>query len=111
MTVPTKWSICACCEGNGTVTNPAFSNGFTSDQWADMQLDFDGAGEESAADRYMRGDMDVVCRDCKGAGKLRIPDVARMTFAQKRIAAVTRSEERARFEYDDIAAAERRMGA
>ena len=111
LTVPTKWAICACCEGNGTVTNPAFSNGFTSEQWADMRLEFDDAGEESAADKYLRGDMDVVCRDCKGAGKLRVPDVSRMTYEQKRFAVGARAEERARFEYDEIAAAERRMGA
>jgi hypothetical protein len=32
----------------------------------------------------MRGAYDVACNDCGGSGKIAIPDVGRLTFAQKR---------------------------
>lgn len=32
-----QWAICECCEGEGRVENPAFSNGITSSEWAEMQ--------------------------------------------------------------------------
>jgi RecJ-like exonuclease len=73
---PKKWVICEHCEGNGKVENPAFSNGFTSSEWADMDQD--------AQDGYMRGDYDVRCNPCGGSGKVQVPDVSRMTFGQKR---------------------------
>jgi hypothetical protein len=34
-----KWIICPCCDGESTVDNPAFSNGFTSSEWHDMHVD------------------------------------------------------------------------
>ncbi|QLG96601.1 hypothetical protein HZF02_32235 (plasmid) [Pseudomonas yamanorum] len=72
-----KWVICNCCEGNGKVENPAFSNGFTSSEWHDMHED------EQA--NYMAGDYDVHCQDCNGLGRLQVPHVALMTFAEKRL--------------------------
>lgn len=114
LSVPTKWAICSCCEGEGKVGNPAFSLGFSSEEWSDMTHDYDDSGESSAAERYLRGAYDVPCTECKGAGKVRVPDVSRMTYAQKRTAAAQRREDRlsAMYAAESAAeyAAERRMG-
>ncbi|MFM0608664.1 hypothetical protein PQR05_29460 [Paraburkholderia sediminicola] len=71
-----KWVICGHCNGNEKVENPAFSNGFTSSEWADMDQD--------GRDAYMRGDYDVRCEPCKGSGKVQVPDVSQMNFGEKR---------------------------
>jgi RecJ-like exonuclease len=103
---PQKWIICGCCSGNGRVENQAFSNGFSSSEWADMDQD--------GRDAYMRGDYDVTCDPCRGSGKVQVPDASRMTFAQKREYVLELRE--AREEAADLAdmrreeAAERRMG-
>lgn len=106
LTVPTKWAICSCCNGNGRVEHPAFSNGFTSSEWA--ELDFD------EREHYLAGRYDVGCVECGGSGKVRIPDVERMTYAQKRVAAAQRREDRLDAIYARESAAERaaemRMG-
>jgi RecJ-like exonuclease len=81
-----KWVICKCCEGNGTVDNPAFSNGFTSSEWKEMHED------EQAA--YMAGEYNVACTACNGSGKVQVPDVAAMTFAEKRNLVIQRRESR-----------------
>lgn len=33
---------------------------------------------------YMVGEYDVVCEECEGTGKVRVPDVEAMSFAEKR---------------------------
>jgi RecJ-like exonuclease len=101
-----KWVICWECQGNCKVDNPAFSNGFTSSEWAEMDHD--------DQDTYMRGGYDVPCEPCSGTGKVQVPDVAAMTFGEKRLLVLERRDQRA-----DAAAArairaevaaERRMG-
>ena len=113
--LPTKWAICDCCQGEGRVDHPAFSNGITSEDWAEMQVDYDERDNSSAAERYMRGDYDVLCKDCEGTGKVLVPDMGRMTFAQKRLLASQRREEREDAYWESVSraesAAERRMGA
>lgn len=80
-----------------------------------MQADLDDRDGSSAADRYMRGDYDVLCNECRGSGKVPVPDVERMTFSQKRLLAAQRREEREGAYWDSVSraesAAERRMGA
>src|SRR3546814_12759440 len=71
-----KWIICQCCQGNGNVDHPAFSNGITSSEWADM--------DEDGRTAYMRGDYDVRCDACNGTGKVQVPNVAAMSFGEKR---------------------------
>lgn len=101
-----KWIICPCCEGNGQVEHSAFSNGFTSSEWADMH--------EDEQDTYLSGGYDVRCDECSGTGKVQVPDVARMTFAEKRLLVIERQEARddARFTRELHAewAAERAFG-
>jgi hypothetical protein len=101
-----KWVICWHCEGHCKVENPAFSNGFTSSEWAEM--------DDDGRDAYMRGDYDVTCDPCRGTGKVQVPNVAAMTFAEKRVLAHERREQRAEAEAERAiraeVAAERRMG-
>lgn len=101
-----KWEICGCCRGSGGVDHPAFSNGITSSEWADMSSD-----EQNS---YMRGDYDVLCDPCKGSGKVKVPDVSLMTFAERRVMARHRQVLRVAAELERQfaaeAAAERRMG-
>ncbi|MGF6996888.1 hypothetical protein [Paraburkholderia sp. GAS32] len=101
-----KWEICSCCRGSGVVDHPAFSNGITSSEWADMSLDEQG--------NYMRGDYDVQCDPCKGSGKVKVADVSLMTFGEKRVMArhrqVLRVESELSRQFAAEVAAERRMG-
>ncbi|MGO4801179.1 hypothetical protein ACEN2T_18015 [Pseudomonas sp. W22_MBD1_FP4] len=101
-----KWIICNCCQGNGKVENPAFSNGFTSSEWHEMHHD------EQAS--YMAGEYDVQCQDCVGLGRVQVPNVAMMTFAEKRLLVierrVAREDARLNAEIDAECAAERAFG-
>lgn len=101
-----KWVICNCCEGNGKVENPAFSNGFTSSEWREMHVD-----EQT---NYMAGDYDVQCQACQALGRVQVPNVAAMTFSEKRLLVIERRSayEQARLnaELDAEWSAERRFG-
>jgi len=79
-----NWEICGCCRGNGKVDHPAFSNGFTSEEWQEMRDDvqFDG---ESSADRYLAGFYDVSCGECGGSGKVRVPNFRAMPRDERRV--------------------------
>ncbi|KND62341.1 hypothetical protein BVER_01813 [Candidatus Burkholderia verschuerenii] len=101
-----KWEICQCCAGNGHVEHPAFSNGITSSEWAEMSSD--------EQDTYMRGGYDVMCEPCSGAGKVQVPDVSCMAFGEKREYVLylreREADARAAREIAAEVAAERRMG-
>lgn len=98
-----SWAICDCCRGEGKVENSAFSNGFTSDQWE--QMDYDDRST------YLSGAYDQVCHECKGEGKVKTPKFSALTFSQKRILVEQRRYETYRNYVDAESAAERRMGA
>lgn len=80
------WIICPTCHGNGKVDHPAFSNGITSSEWAEMDHD--------DRDSYMSGAYDVRCDPCGGSGKVQQPDIEAMTFAEKRVLVQQRRAER-----------------
>jgi hypothetical protein len=63
--LPSCWQICDRCRGAGTHDHPAFSNGFTQEDF-DQDPDF--------RDEYMAGRYDVRCEVCDGAGKVLAPD-------------------------------------
>lgn len=96
-----RWIICPCCEGNGKVDNPAFSNGITQSERIEMGEDFD---------TYMSGAYDVPCTDCNSTGKVQVPNIDMMTFAEKRVLAEQRRQARWKAEAARIEAMERRMG-
>ena len=105
-----NWAICGCCDGHGKVDHPAFSNGFTGSEWAEACQEYDDAGE-SFAERYLSGAYDVPCHECGGTGKVKVPNIAALTFAEKRELVEQRRAERDRYYVDAMQAAERRMGA
>ncbi len=108
-----RWAICAGCEGNGKVENPAFSNGFTSEEWSEMCEDRHDDGE-TAASRYLSGIYDVLCGGCKGNGKVREPDFQAMPRPERRAYVQFLRRQRAEAEFERECAAERdaerRMG-
>jgi len=109
------WAICGRCNGHGRVDAPAFANGFTSAEWADMGDDWDGEGETNGQDRYLSGAYDVACGECGGSGKVSQPDFRAMPRVERRAYVTHLREQReaaedariSRMEYE----AERRMGA
>lgn len=110
-----RWAICGCCNGSGTVDHPAFSNGITSSEWADMAGDWDAEGETNAQDRYLAGAYDVPCDACGGSGKVREPNFRAMPRDERRAYVQHLRDEREEAECARISrleyAAERRMGA
>lgn len=97
-----KWIICNRCQGHGTVENSAFQNGFTSSEWAEMAAD--------EQEEYMRGGYDEPCGACSGSGKVLVPNIANLTFAEKRQLVRDRREARADRQLAAEAAAERALG-
>lgn len=103
MTAKYHWEICPCCHGEGKVENPAFSNGFTSGEWAEM----DGDEQQS----YLSGAYDVACRECKASGKVQVPNIAALTFGEKRALVERRRAAAAHREHlAEVAAERRHMG-
>ncbi|AUV95820.1 TPA: hypothetical protein JD053_16695 [Klebsiella michiganensis] len=98
-----RWVICECCEGEGKTGHPAFANGITSSEWNEW--------DEEDRRNYMDGMFDVTCEHCKGRGSVKVPDVSRMTFAEKRELVVIRRNFREDREIERIHAIERAMGA
>jgi hypothetical protein len=74
--LPSCWEICDRCRGSGTHDHPAFSNGFS-------QEDFDE--DPDFRDEYMAGRYDVRCEECDGTGKVLAPDESAMTDEQKKL--------------------------
>lgn len=97
-----KFIICDMCEGFGKVDNPAFSQGFTSSEWSDL--------EQEQRDTYLSGSYDVTCSCCKGSGKVQVPNMEVLTFAEKRQLARDRREARLDAEFAKQSAYERSIG-
>lgn len=64
--MPTKWEICECCNGNGRMENPAFSDGISGEEWANEW-------EQDEREAYLSGAYDVRCDECEGTGKVKAP--------------------------------------
>jgi len=109
-----RWVICGCCKGSGQVDHPAFRNGFTSEEQAEMACDWDAESQTTAWDRYMAGAYDVRCDVCDGTGKVREPDFATMPRDERLAYVRFLRNQREEVEVDRIIcmemAAERRMG-
>lgn len=87
-----KFVICPHCEGHGTVEHPAFENGFTHSEMMEW------SPEER--EHYFAGAYNVECSECKGTGKQRVPNVAAMTFGEKREYVAQLREEREQAAFD-----------
>ena len=79
------WAICDCCEGSGSSDHPAFSNGITSSEWQEW--------DEDEREGYLRGRYDVPCAECGGSGKVQIPIISALSFAEKRALVEARRRE------------------
>lgn len=88
------WQICERCNGYGHHDHPAFRNGITSDEWHGPDWDDD------SREAYLRGDYDVPCEAGCENGKVKVPIVSRLTFAEKRELVEQRRRDRARRECD-----------
>lgn len=102
MVMPSKIVVCDACNGEGRQDHPAFENGITSSEWAEM--------DEDAQQSYLRGDYDVPCECCKGMRVLRVVDNEALNFAQRRAYVLHRQRERALAAVRAEQRAERRMG-
>lgn len=98
-----RWAICDHCNGDGRIPHPAFSNGITASEWRDW--------DEDDRCNYMDGIFDTTCEKCKGRGSIKVPDVSRMTFSEKRELVILRQNMREDREIERIHAMERAIGA
>lgn len=98
-----RWEVCGKCDGEGRVAHPAFSDGFTQQEWYDW--------EPEERERYMTGFYDVTCPDCSGRTTVKVPDVSRMTFAEKRQLVIQQRDAQLDREIEREYAMERAMGA
>ncbi|EDK6360146.1 TPA: hypothetical protein OHN49_004963 [Escherichia coli] len=97
-----KYIICHQCEGHGTMENPAFENGFTQSEMAEC--------EPEMREKYFAGAFDVRCNVCAGDGKLSVPNVAAMSFSERRVLAARRRDERLQAADERLSRQERAMG-
>lgn len=98
--LPTTWTVCDVCHGNGKHVNPAIDcNGLSADDFAD---------DPDFADAYMAGAYDVTCNRCGGRTTVRAVDWSRLSPEHR-----AAYEQQLRAEADDRAAqlAEIRAGA
>lgn len=97
--LPTKRIVCPRCDGTGVHDHPAFSNGFS-------QEDFDE--DPDFKEDYFRGRCDVACEECGGRNVVEVPDEERMS--PELVSSLhKRYEEEASYRAEQEA--ERRMGA
>jgi hypothetical protein len=99
--LPSKFVVCARCMGRGSHVNPSIDgNGLSRE-------DFDEAGPEFFDD-YMAGVYDVACYSCGGKRVVELPDLQKLTAAERVLWDAHVAEE----DLDRaIAEAERRAGA
>ena len=96
------WAICHHCDGHGSMDNPAFSDGFTNSELYDI--------EPEERQRIVNGAYDVPCTNCKGSGKVKVPNIREMSFGEKREFVERRREQRELDELSQMEKLERMMG-
>ena len=66
--LPARWEICNHCSGDGSHSRHIGAITYEDRQrdWSDDEFDF-----------YMRGGYDKQCEECKGSGKVLVPDFDR----------------------------------
>lgn len=105
--VPARNIVCPDCEGDGSVLTPSIrEHAYTREEFEES------FPEDEDKEAYMRpgSHLHVTCPTCDGLRVVPVPDVAAMTYAQKRAAAAWRREERDHARYERERAHELRMG-
>lgn len=97
--LPATIIVCPRCRGTGVHDPAGFSQGFSSDDFAE---------DPDFAEAYFRGRYDVQCEKCHGRNVVTIPDEDRMTDEQKTLWFKHCDDEAS---YRAEVEAERRMGA
>lgn len=72
--LPATREVCGNCQGKGQCDPPAFSNGFTAEDFAE---------DPDFAEDYFRGVYDVTCPECKGERVTDIPNYDAMNPEQR----------------------------
>lgn len=99
-TVPIKFEVCPTCHGKGTHVNPSVDcNGLTREDF-DEDPDF--------LDSYMSGMYDVSCYECKGERVVPVRDDERI---EPKLLQRIKEQEEELYEFRQLQASERRMGA
>lgn len=103
--IPARAVVCSRCDGTGTHVNPAVDgHGIGAEEWAHEW-------EDEEREAYLAGRYDVTCERCHGNRVELLPDVARCTWAQKRVLVLERQRRRDDAELRAEVDAERRAGA
>lgn len=84
--VPAHNVVCPCCDGSGTIENPAFAGGFTMSEFQECFED------EEARAAYFSGRYDVGCTECNGRRVVLVPDTEAELNAEQRAALAWRDE-------------------
>ena len=91
--IPTVWEICGACRGNGK--GHLGNRGFVITQEDQCDPDF--------MDSMMSGHYDQRCVECKGSGKIELPDWDAMTQETQKLI-------QAEYDYRALCAQEKAMG-
>lgn len=65
--VPSVREVCGCCDGEGTIVDPAIDgHGISAEEW-------DNEWDDESREAYFAGRYDVTCPECKGRNVVEVP--------------------------------------
>jgi len=100
VSLPGRYEVCPRCGGKGSIVNPAVDGNGLSDRDFEEDPDFEEA--------YFSGVYDIPCLECFGKKVIAMPDVARCSFAQKRLLVSERLWQKDEFDYLALCRSEQR---
>jgi len=102
---PAKYEVCGCCEGRGVTTFGYSSSNqiaFTESEWAEEDPEF--------REDYMAGRYDKSCPECNGERVVLEIDERKFNSIQTKLHKVWCEHLESEYRYNEMCAAERRMG-
>ena len=107
VTVPARFEVCPDCEGDGSVLIAAIrEHAYSREEFEESFPDDEDREAYFCPGSYLH----EPCPTCEGRRVAEVPDVSRMTFAQKRATVAWRREERDHANYERERAHALRMG-